>query len=97
MSELKYKDLTEAEFDHERRDFRRACYAQYVAFVEDRKKRKAAFEDAQKHRNAISRWYHAQLQKLRDRWDDDEEVDLLSEVNPMAGFMLHKQHQSNKQ
>ena len=96
MSELKYKDLTEAEFEHERRDFRRDCYAQYVAFVEDRKKRKTAFEEAQQHRCAISRWYHAQLQKIRDRWDDDEEVYLLSDANPLAGFTLYKQQHSNK-
>lgn len=96
MSELKYKDLTEAEFDHERRDFRRECYAQYLAFVEDRKKRKAAFEEVQQHRCAISRWYHAQLQKIRDRWDDDEEVDLLSDANPLAGFALYKKQHPDK-
>lgn len=88
--ELKYKDLTEAEFEYELRDFRRAAYGQYVAFVEERKKRKAAFDEAQQHRCAISRWYHAQLQKIRDRWDDEEEVELLSDANPMAGFQLYK-------
>lgn len=96
MSELKYKDRTEADFDYECRDFRRACYAQYVEFVEERKKRKAAFEEAQKHRNAISRWYHAKLQKIRDRWDDNEEVDLLSDANPMAGFQLYKKQHPDK-
>lgn len=89
-AELKYKDLTEAEFEYELRDFRRAAYGQYVAFVEERKKRKAAFEETQQHRCAISRWYHAQLQKIRDRWDDEEEVELLSDANPMAGFQLYK-------
>lgn len=96
MSKLKYKDLTEAEFEHGRRDFHRDCYAQYLAFVEDRKKHKAAFEEAQQHRCAISRWYHAWLKKFRDRWDDDEEVDLLSDANPLACFALYKQQHSNK-
>lgn len=96
VENMKYPEITEAELNYELRDFHRECYAQYLAFVEDRKKRKAAFEEAQQHRCAISRWYHAQLQKIRDRWDDDEEVDLLSDANPLAGFALYKKQHPDK-
>lgn len=96
IEELTKSQSHEAEFGYELRDIRRSSYSEYLAFVEDRKKRKAAFEDAQQHRCAISRWYHAQLQKIRDRWDDDEEVDLLSDANPLACFALYKQQHSNK-
>lgn len=94
--EHKKIQTNEAEFGYELRDIRRSSYSEYVTFVEERKQRKAAFEEAQQQRCAISRWYHAQLQKLRDRWDDDEEVDLLSNANPLAGYALYKKQHPDK-
>ena len=53
MSELQYKDLSEAELDYECRDFRRAAYAQWIAFREKRETKHKAEErwQAKKDRN----------------------------------------------
>lgn len=96
QTNMKYSDFTEAEFDYELRDFHRAAYGQYVAFVDERRKRKAAFEEAQQNRCAVSRWFHKQIQDWRDACDDETEEELLGDANPLAGFALYKQHHPNK-
>ena len=77
--------------DYDFCEMRKVAYAQYLAFVEQRKQQRAAFEEAQKHRGALSKWWHAKLQAIREKWDDDEEIDLLNDIHPYAGYAKYKQ------
>ena len=71
MSELQYKDLSEAELDYECRDFRRAAYAQWIAFCEKRETKHKAEEiwQAQSH-SAIVRVFHSWRYRLSERRDE---------------------------
>ena len=93
MSELQYKDLSEAELDYECRDFRRAAYAQWVAFREKRETKHKAEErwQAQSH-PAIVRAFHSWRYRLSERRDDKIEEELLFDVSPFDGLRMHKQN-----
>ena len=80
--------------DYDARSIEKEAYAQYYAFKEERKKRqeRERIEEATKHRGLIGRWLHNKLHAIRERWDDEEELELLFEANPRARYAYYKQY-----
>ena len=81
----KYNDLTREEFEYELRDHRKAAYAEYLRFAEERKARKAAFDAAQAQRNTVCRWLHALVQAVRNHQDEQRAAELLREADRHGG------------
>lgn len=84
--------------DYDARSIEKEAYAQYYAFKEERKKRqeRERIEEATKHRGLIGRWLHNKLHAIRERWDDEEELELLFDANPRAWYAYYKQNKESK-